>query len=245
MRNKLYIVLLFAPLACASEPVGDFSDSATDTDGSSGSAGTTGAETDSGSAGTGSGTQTSGGTGSSATETGTESGSTTQGGTGTSSAGTGSTGPDSSSSGAGSTSGDSTGGTTGGVGGQKFPGDPCDPFIDECVDAGGNYECHWDYQVNQNMEVDVYFQCAEINETLGNGTYGEQCGVYQYECVTGLGCSQAVNFPAGDCDHANCCRELCVYEEDCGAGKECAVFWWQSDLSDYLDPYIGIGQCEL
>ena len=237
MKKTAYILLLLAPLACASEPL----DVSGDTEGvgsSTSTAGDTGS-TDGSTTGTGS-------------ETGDETGSETGGETGSE---TGSeTGTDTGSTGDGDGDGDmdlppedkmDLGAPDVGDGGEdKFPGDDCDPFIDECLDQGGDFECQQNLRLNDQNQSEVYFECTELNMDWGDGMYASQCHIKPYEqCTTGFWCRSENAFPANTCAGPACCIELCYFGQDCGGGDECVVDVWQADLADYLDQYDGIGHC--
>jgi len=126
-----------------------------------------------------------------------------------------------------------------GTGEMKFPGDPCDPFDDMCIE---DYGCDVDDTFNDdNPEFRCRLQLAGNNS---NGDYSQPCGVSQ-NCNEGLKCEEWNKFPDGDCGNESmkCCMDLCVYEEVCDSGVTCSVTWWPADLEDYLDDYTGIGIC--
>jgi len=236
MKEKLCIILALLPLACASDSPFDGSGEGT---GTGIGTGTGGAETGTGST---SGT-TDGPTG---TDTGSETGSETGGETSTDT-------------GDGDGDGDGDGGAADlpeekmDLGGAEdmgveepdpiFPGDDCDPFVDECLDNGGDFECQQNLRFDDQNQPEVYFQCTELNMDWGDGMYASQCHIAPYEqCTTGFWCRSEGHFPANTCAGPACCIELCYFGQDCG-GQECVVDVWQADLSDYLDGYDGIGHC--
>jgi len=136
------------------------------------------------------------------------------------------------------TTGDGDG--DGGLGEMKFPGDACDPFIDWCIDG---YGC--DPMDGIQFPI-AEFRCKEQFPVVGQDMqYGSLCST-SANCVEGLLCISAQDFPDGDCDvnaGTKCCMDICVYEETCANGNACQVTWWQADLEDYLDIYTGIGDC--
>jgi hypothetical protein len=255
MHKRIFLTTCVL-VACASEPTSsDFGESDGETDATSGTATSStqasGGTGDAGSDSVGPGTSDSDGTSGGTVGPGSDSdfssgtGGTAGGGTGTATGGTtGATDGTSASGTSGSTGSTSAGGTTGGVGEMQFPGDLCDPFADECIDAGGNYECQRDAIMLPQNVYETVFMCKLLNESQGDGEYGASCGLYpNAQCVTGLWCQSDIFFHPNGCASGLCCTDVCVYQEICGNGKECEVLIWQADLADYLDQYIGIGRC--
>lgn len=126
-----------------------------------------------------------------------------------------------------------------GTGEMKFPGDPCDPFDDMCIE---DYGCDVLEGITETLPE---FRCR-LQFYIPNsvGEYGQPCQVSQH-CNEGLKCEEWDQFPEGDCgnESTKCCIDLCVYEEVCDSGVTCSVTWWPADLEDYLDDYTGIGIC--
>ena len=247
MRTKtLQIIFFFAPLACASEGARtDGTSEGSSTSSSSMSGTSVGDGTDAGSA---TGTESDSTTGDSG------SGTTTSDGTGDTTGNGESTSSSSGSSDSGSTTGNDTGSTTGGPdlgggetgGGQQInPGDDCDPFVDECLDQGGDYECQSNLRFNQQEnKSEVYFKCTELDDSLGDGMYASACHIKPYEqCTQGFWCKSAGFFPQNTCQTQACCIELCYDGQDCGGNDVCNTTVWAADLADYLDMYGGIGNC--
>lgn len=124
-----------------------------------------------------------------------------------------------------------------------FPGDDCDPFVDECLDNGGDFECQQDVRFDDQNQPEVYFRCAELNLDWGDGMYGASCSQDPYgQCTTGFWCRSEGQFPPNTCAGAACCIELCHFGQACG-NQECVIDVWQVTLADYLDGYDGIGHC--
>lgn len=123
----------------------------------------------------------------------------------------------------------------------SFPGDPCDPFNDTCIDG---YFCHVEDFVS---DFPPEFRCREFSP-IGDetGAYGSKCS-HSPDCQSGLKCVSLNDAPDGACDASTpgmkCCVDHCAYEETCGTGMTCDVIWWGADLEDYLDGYTGIGAC--
>lgn len=142
-------------------------------------------------------------------------------------------------------SGDGDGdGDTGMMGGDKFPGDLCDPFIgDTCVDAGGDFECIFkgEFVEGSSTDIEYVFKC-ELLDTFENGEQGEDCYYSHHSCRTGMYCASPSAF-AGECTGPGCCTGICTFGDVCGNGMECEVTAWQAFLADYLDIYTGIGYC--
>jgi len=122
----------------------------------------------------------------------------------------------------------------------KFPGDPCDPFDDLCIE---DYGCDVDDGIS---DANPEFRCRiQFTSETSDGSYGQGCALSQ-QCQEGLKCEPWAKFPDGDCDPPaamKCCMMMCAYEEICGDGADCSVTWWPADLEDYLDDYTGIGVC--
>lgn len=128
-----------------------------------------------------------------------------------------------------------------GTGEMKFPGDPCDPLVDLCVDG---YGCDMDDSFN---DLDPEFRCWEqVTFPDGDGGYGSNC-LHSVHCNAGFKCASWDEFPEDVClfdgGSAQCCIEMCAYEDICDNGATCSVIRWPADLEDYLDDYTGIGIC--
>ena len=143
-----------------------------------------------------------------------------------------------------STTGDGDGDGDGGM--DKFPGDLCDPFIDNCIDVDGvENVCSLD---NDWLGGDVYeynFKCLGFYGQNGStGTSGETCDSINNRCQDGFYCAAGGSLDEGLCSQfGTCCATLCAYGDICAGGEECAVQHFQSMLTDYLDVYTGIGFC--
>lgn len=233
-------LLILLPLACASDDLGAATETGDSTSSGTTQGGETSGETTASSSTVSSGESTSSHSGSSS---GSEDGSTSTSATDST---TGSTSSDSS----GSDSSSSSSTTTGG-GQMLFPGDPCDPFVDTCLDVNNtDYECHRAMVHLGNNVWEHYFECMEF-EPLANedGELYAVCGNVVWEpvsCRTGHWCTPAVFLDEANCAHTpnnSCCAPVCAWGDICGNGQECQVVFWQADLADYLDIYNGIGYC--
>lgn len=75
----------------------------------------------------------------------------------------------------------------------------------------------------------------------GDGMYGSPCGA-SIDCLTGLGCTNQIDFPPGICTiSVNCCIPLCKQELlDCPPSTHCEIFY-EPVNPDYMS--LGYGHC--
>lgn len=144
-----------------------------------------------------------------------------------------------------STTGDGDGDGDSGM--DKFPGDLCDPFIDTCLDIDGDdYVCAFDNDWLGGNEYEWNFKCQFFwTQENSAGMTGDLCNDGANQCQTGYYCASGSQLDEGICASpwVECCASLCAYGDVCGGGEECSVTHFQSDLTDYLDIYTGIGFC--
>lgn len=147
-----------------------------------------------------------------------------------------------------STAGDGDGDGDGGTGETRFPGDYCDPFLDTCLDQGGDYECSLDQEWLGGSDYETVFTCSVLNNsnpTPDPGGYGDTCMNDHSGCQTGYLCTAStVAWPNMECGGGigQCCAGICFLGDMCANGP-CNIQYWQAGLADYLDPYTGIGYC--
>lgn len=234
------VALTLSPAACASE-TGSESGVGTDTDSQSGGDGD-----DVGSGSSDSGSESGVSTGSAGDGDGSGGSEVTEDGTETMAGdGDGDSNSNTSSGGDGDGDGTGDGDGDGAPGSDKFPGDLCDPFIDTCISFEGNdYVCALDNDWLGGDEYEYNFKCMLFLDLAGPGTSGSMCNSSSNECQTGYYCAGDWALDPGTCEgFGKCCATLCVYEDTCGGGEECAVKHFQATLTDYLDVYTGIGFC--